>query len=119
MKQFEPVGLHPGGKFLSSLRLDGFPPEAKGITPQVPSVDEPVGKRNALPIHNALTSTALGEALDGSKSDPKEIDRRLRANWGHASAQQLKRTMAGADGKAGGLIPLVDEVARERNSPRL
>ena len=70
-------------------------------------------KRNTLPIHNALTSTALGDALDGAKSDPKDIARRLHVNWGHASDQQLKRTMAEADCKAGGLVPLVDGVARE------
>ena len=34
--------------------------------------------------------------------------------WGHASPQQLKRAMAEADGKANGLIPLVADVARER-----
>ena len=34
-------------------------------------------------------------------------------NWGHASPQQLKRTLAEADGKADGLIPLADDVVRE------
>ena len=27
MQQFDPVGLHFGGKILPSFRLDGFPPE--------------------------------------------------------------------------------------------
>ena len=34
-------------------------------------------------------------------------------NWGHASAQQLKRATAEAEGEAGGLIPSVDDVVRE------
>ena len=100
MKQFEPVGLHPGGEISPPLRLDGFPPETHDVTHQAPPADEPVSKRNTLPIHNALTSTKLGDALDGAKSDSKEICHRLHVNWGHASAQQLKRTMAEADGKA-------------------
>ena len=33
-------------------------------------------------------------------------------NWGHASAQQLKRTMVEADGRAGSLVQYVDEVVR-------
>ena len=74
---------------------------------------EPADTRSALPIHNALTSTALGDALAGPKSDPKEIARRLHANWGHAPAGQLKRAVAEAEGKAGGLFPLVEDVVRE------
>ena len=70
-------------------------------------------RRNALAFHNALTSTALGDALDGEKSDLKEIVRKLHVNWGRASPQQLKRTMAEADWKANSLIPLVDDVVRE------
>ena len=95
MKQFEPVGLHPGGKISLSLRLDGFQSETNVSAHQKASVDEPADKRIALPIHNALTSTALGDALDGAKSDPKEIVRRLHVHWGHASAQQLKARLGG------------------------
>ena len=51
--------------------------------------------------------------MDGEKSDPREIVRRIHANWGHASSQQLKRTRALADGKADGLIALADDVVRE------
>ena len=107
MKQFEPVGLHSVGKILLSLRLDGFQSEpaleTNVSTRQQASAAEPVEKRIALPMHNAPTSTALGDALDGGKSDPKETGRRLHANWGHAPAQQPKRTMAEAgDGGSGG-----------------
>ena len=66
-------------------------------------------RRNALAFHNALTSTALGDALDGEKSDLTEIVRKLHVNWGRASPQQLKRSMAEADGKASDLILLVGE----------
>ena len=113
MKQFEPVDLQPGGEISPSLRLDGLSPETNDLTHEAPSADEAVGKGNTLPIHYPLTSTALREALDDAKSDPNEIVRRLHVNWGHASAQQLKRTMAAADDKAGGLIPLVDEVVKK------
>ena len=37
----------------------------------------------------------------------------LHVNWGYASAQQIKRPLAEADGKADGLIPLVGDVVRE------
>ena len=80
MGQFDPVGLHPGDKILPSLRLDGFPPETNEVTHEVPSEEEPADKRCTLPIHNAPTPTALGDALDGAKSDPKEITRMLHVN---------------------------------------
>ena len=80
MKQFEPIGLPLGGKILPPLRLDGLSPEPKTIVSQVPSVEKPVDKCNTLPIHTALTSTALGDALDCAKSGPKEIARRLHVN---------------------------------------
>ena len=84
-------------------------------------IDPPENASSAVPadrwsaplIHNALTSTALGDALDGEKSDPKEIVRRLHVNCGHASSQQLKRALAEADGRADGLNPLADDVVRE------
>ena len=82
MKQFEPAGLHPGGEISPPLRLDGFPPETNYITHPAPSTDEAMGKRNTLPSHNYLTSTALGDALDGAKSDPKEIARRFQVELG-------------------------------------
>ena len=113
MKQFVPVGLHPGGKLLRPLRLDGFQSETNDSAHQQASATEPADKRISLPIHSALASTALGDAVDGAKSDPRKIARRLHVNWGHASAQQLKRAMAEAEGNAGGLIPLVDDVVRE------
>ena len=58
--QFEPAGLHPGGKISPPLRLDGLSPETNDLAHQAPSADEAVDIRNALPIHNALTSTASG-----------------------------------------------------------
>ena len=84
-----------------------------GPTQNAPST-LPAERRSDLPIRNALTSKALGDALDGEKGDPKQIVRQLRVNWGRASSQQLKRTMAEADGRANGLIPLADDVVRER-----
>ena len=104
MKQFVPGGLLPGGKILPSLRLDG-PKSETALETSVSlshqaSAAEPAGRRIAFPIHNALTPAALGGALAGEKSDSKEIVRGLHVNWGHASAQDLKRTMAEADGRA-------------------
>ena len=95
VKQFEPIGLHPGGKILPPLRLDDPSSDPKTVASQVPSVEEQAAV--TLPIHTALTSTALGGALDGAKNDPMEIARRLHVNRGHASAQPLKRTIAEAD----------------------
>ena len=117
MKQFEPDGLRPGGEILPSLQLDGPPLESTKETSLSPtqraSTAEPAGRRIAFPIHNARTSTALGDALDGEKIDPEEIIRRFHGNWAHASAQQLKRTTAEADWRANWLIPLAGDVVRE------
>ena len=38
----------------------------------------------------ACTAVTLGDARDGSISDPKKIIMKLHVNWGHASATQLK-----------------------------
>ena len=86
MTQFEPGGLQPGGKILPSLRLDGTASEPTldsivGPTQNAP-LELPAERQSDLPIHNALTSTALGDALDGEKSDPKEIVRKPHVIWG-------------------------------------
>ena len=117
MKQFEPCGLLPGGKIPPSIRLDG-PKSDTAMETSVSSSQralnaEPAGRRITFPSHNALASSALGDALDGEKSDPKEIVRRLHVHRGHAAAQQLERAMAGEYGRANGLIPLVGDVVRE------
>ena len=56
----------------------------------------------------ASWAATLGSAVDGRLSDPKKIAVELRANWGHVSAQQLKRVFAGwgADN-----VRLVNDVA--------
>ena len=59
MTQFEPGGLHPGGKILPPLRLDAPKSEAAVETSVGPSqrasAAEPADRRIASPIHNALT----------------------------------------------------------------
>ena len=107
--------LHPGGKGLPSLRMDGA--RSKPISKMARSAEESSPDPQVVcprdpAIHAALTPTTLGEAVDGEKRDPKEIVRKLHVNWGHASAQQLKRTMVEADGRAGTLVQYVDEVVR-------
>ena len=96
--------LHPGGKGFPSLRTDGAElkpiPEQESRSTDVGSSSLHVGSPRDTPIHTALTSPTLGEAVDGEKSDPREIVRKLHVNWGHASSQQLKRAMAEADGRA-------------------
>ena len=110
-KQCAPGELHPGGKILPSLRLDGTAPEptlggSVDPTQNAPST-LPAERRSEPLIHNALTSTALGDALDGEKSDPKAIVRKLHVNWGRASSAEV-------GGRADGLIPLADDVVLER-----
>ena len=116
-KQFAPGGLRPGGKISPPLRLDGPTSEPAldgSVGPTQNALSAlPAGRRSDLPLHNALASKALGDALDGEKREPKEIGCKLHVNWGHVPSQQLKRTMAVADGKANGLIPLVGDVVRE------
>ena len=45
--------------------------------------------------------------------DPGEIVMRLHANWGHASAQQLKRGSAGSGGDNMHLLTCVDVVLEQ------
>ena len=96
--------LRPGGKGFPSLKMDGA--ELKQTSDRDPcstDADSPnlhVDSPRDTPIHAALTSSTLGEAVDGEKCDPREIVRKLHVNWGHASSQQLKRAMAEADGRA-------------------
>ena len=40
----------------------------------------------------------LGDAREGNNSDPKKIIEKLHVNWGHASAQQIKRILVDAEG---------------------
>ena len=40
MKQFQPIGLRPGGEILPSLRLDDLSSDLKPIASQVPPVEE-------------------------------------------------------------------------------
>ena len=106
--------LHPGGKGLPSLKMDStelkhHPSQDSSLSESVPSKKHVDSPRDT-PIHTALTSSTLGEAVDGEKSDPREIVRKLHVNWGHASSQQLKRAMAEADGRANSLTQYVDEV---------
>ena len=106
--------LHPGGKGFPSLKMDSA--ELKHhhckdtCSSDVGSSNVHVDSSRDTPIHAALTSSTLGEAVDGEKCDPREIVRKLHVNWGHASSQQLKRAMAEADGRANSLIQYVDEV---------
>ena len=77
------IDLHPGGKGLPSLRMDGDGWEK--ISNMVRSDDESsLDPRVVCPrdpaIHGALTSTTLGEAVDGEKRDPREIVRKLHVN---------------------------------------
>ena len=49
----------------------------------------------------------------GRSAIQRELVRKPHVNWGHASSQKLKRTMAEAEGRANGLIPFADDVVRE------
>ena len=57
---------------------------------------------------SACTAVNLGDAQDGSVSDPKTIVMELRANWGRASATQLRRVSVDSDGVMSHLVNHVD-----------
>ena len=72
-------------RFHLPIRLDGTTSEPTlggsfGPTQSAPPALT-AERRSDLPLHNALRSTALGDALDGEKSDPKLIVRELHVNW--------------------------------------
>ena len=66
----------------------------------------------------ACEAVTLGDAMDGCLSDPKKISTELRANRGHASAQQFRRVLAEPDGGNTHLAILVGEVLGQREMRR-
>ena len=49
-------------------------------------------------------------ALFRHTKDPKKIIRKLHVNWGHGSAQQLRRVLADSVGETVGLVTYANEV---------
>ena len=49
----------------------------------------------------------------GNNSNPKKIIEKLHVNWGHASAQQIKRVLVAADGGNLPLLRHVEEVVNQ------
>ena len=47
---------------------------------------------------SACTAVTLGDAQGDGISDPKKISMKLHANWGHASATQLRRELVDSGG---------------------
>ena len=58
----------------------------------------------------ACAAVTLLDAQDEGVMDPKKIIMKLRANWGHASASQLKRILVDSDGGMSHLVAHVDSV---------
>ena len=58
----------------------------------------------------ACAAATLREAQDEGAADPKKIIMKLHANWGHASANQLKRILVDSDGGMSHLVAHVDSV---------
>ena len=58
----------------------------------------------------ACTAATLREAQDEGAADPKKIIMKLHANWGHASANQLKRILVDSDSGMSHLVARVDSV---------
>ena len=58
----------------------------------------------------ACTAVTLRDAQDEGAEDPKKIIMKLHANWGHASASQLKRILVDSDGGMSHLVAHVDSV---------
>ena len=59
---------------------------------------------------SACKAATLGDARDGALSDPKKIIMKSPANWGRASAQQIKRILADSELDNSRLPQHVDEV---------
>ena len=58
----------------------------------------------------ACAAATLREAQDEGAADPKKIIMKLHANWGHASANQLKRILVDSDSGMSHLVAHVDSV---------
>ena len=54
------------------------------------------------------------DAFDGFPSDSKKLVMKLRVNWGHASAHQLRRVLVDSDGGNAHLLTCADEVLEQR-----
>ena len=66
-----------------------------------------------LPACKAVT---LRDAGNAETSDPATIIMKVRINWGHASATQIKRVLADAGGDTQSLIQHVDDVVSQRET---
>ena len=55
----------------------------------------------------------MGDAMDGCRSDPKKTFMRFHANWGHASAQQLRWVSVDFERENAHLAKYVEEVSEQ------
>ena len=63
----------------------------------------------------ACKAVTLGDARDGTLSNPKKIITKLHVNWGRSSAQQIKRILVDSEGKNLHLLWRVDEASERRD----
>ena len=59
---------------------------------------------------SARKGVAVGDARDGTLSDPEKIIMKLHGNWGRGSAQLVKRVIVDSDGDNLRLLRRVDGV---------
>ena len=102
-------GPNSAASHLEWTLLEGLPDLSNG-GPHVPCTDDGLLRFDPPKDFSACTDVTLGGACDGSTSDPRKASMKLRANWGHASAHQLKRALMDSEGDNSRLANYVDEV---------
>ena len=61
-------------------------------------------------ILSACKAATPGDARDGAPPDPRKIIVKFRVNWGHASAQQIRRVLVDPEWDKSHLLQHVDGV---------
>ena len=102
---------------LSASFLEWEPPRPRpnldhgGIC--LPFTDEGLCSFSPPRTFSACKTVTLGDAREGNNSDPRKIIEKLHVNWGHASAQQIKRILVDVEGDNLSLLRDVDEVVNQ------
>ena len=111
-----PVKLSGGSPFFASPLEWGHPrkrPNLENGGIRLPFTGEGLCSFALPRTFSACKAVTLGDAGDGNQSDPKKIIGKLHVNWGHASAQQIKRVLVDAGGDNLSLLRHVEQVVSQ------
>ena len=95
---------------VSFLHLVHDYPDLSYGGPRLPYTPDALSRFETPVAFAACESVALRGARDGCPTDPEKIATKLHVNWGHASAQQLRRALMGPQRYNMHLLTSIDDV---------